>query len=65
MMESKLARVLAWSSALAISLSGTASAQRAGYTHQVSLPPGTVLKAELNDTLSSTNSRPGERLRPR
>jgi len=61
MMESKTARVLAWSSALAISLSGTASAQRPGYTQQVSLPQGTVLRAELNDTLSSTNSRPGER----
>jgi len=61
MMESKTARVMAWSSALLFALSGAASAQRTGYTQQVSLPQGTVLRAELNDTLSSTNSRPGER----
>jgi len=61
MMESKTARVMAWSSALVFALSGAASAQRSSYTQQVSLPQGTVLRAELNDSLSSTDSRPGDR----
>jgi hypothetical protein len=39
-----------------------AQAQRSGYsTRQISLPEGTVLKAELNDRLSSTDSRQGDR----
>jgi len=61
MMESKTTRALIWSSALALSLSGVAQAQRSGYTRQVSLPQGTVLRAELNDRLSSTDSQPGDR----
>jgi len=64
MFESKMARTLLCSSALALSLSGMAQAQRSGYTtRQTSLPEGTVLKAELNDRLSSVDSRPGERFR--
>jgi hypothetical protein len=61
LMESKTARALVWSSALALSLTGAAHAQRSGYTQQVSLPEGTVLRAELNDRLSSVDSRPGDR----
>jgi len=61
MMESKGVRVLAWSIALAFSLPVVALAQRGGYTQRVSLPQGTVLKAQLNDRLSSTSSRPGDR----
>jgi len=61
MLESKTTRVMAWSAALAFALSGTASAQRYGTTRQVSLPQGTVLRAELKDNLSSTDSRPGDR----
>ena len=48
-------------SALVFSLSGVTLAQPYGYTDQVSLSEGTVLKAELNDALSSTSSRPGDR----
>lgn len=61
LIESKTARALVWSSALALSLSGGAQAQRSGYAQQVSLPQGTVLRAELKDTLSSIDSRPGDR----
>jgi len=64
MFESKMARMLLCSSALALSLSGVAQAQRSGYTtRQTSLPEGTVLKAELNDRLSSVDSHPGDRFR--
>jgi len=64
MFESKMVRVLLCSSALALSLSGVAQAQRPGYTtRQMSLPEGTVLKAELNDRLSSVDSHPGDRFR--
>jgi len=66
MFESKMVRVLLCSSALALSLSGVAQAQaqRPGYTtRQMSLPEGTVLKAELNDRLSSVDSQPGDRFR--
>jgi len=61
MMRSKATRALLWSSAIALSLSGVAQAQRNGYTRQISLPEGTVLRAELNDSLSSINSQPGDR----
>jgi len=61
MMDSKGVRALAWSIALAFSLPAVALAQPSGYTQQVSLPQGTVLKAKLNDRLSSTSSRPGDR----
>src|SRR5262249_17775153 len=61
MFVSKAARALALSSALAVSLSSMASAQRYGYGRQVSLPQGTVLRAELNDRLSSLDNRPGDR----
>jgi hypothetical protein len=61
LIESKTARALVWSSALALSLTGVAQAQRSGYAQQVSLPEGTVLRAELKDTLSSVDSRPGDR----
>lgn len=61
MRVSKTARALVWGSALALSLSGVAQAQRSGYARQVSLPEGTVLKAELNDRLSSQDSHPGDR----
>jgi hypothetical protein len=47
--------------ALAVLLPGAALAQGYGYSQRVSLPQGTVLKAELNDRLSSTSSRPGDR----
>jgi hypothetical protein len=64
MLESKMARALLWSSALALSLSSMAQAQRSGYTtRQVSLPEGTVLRAELNDRLSSQDNHPGDRFR--
>jgi len=64
MIESKMVRVLLCSSALAFSLSGAAQAQRPGYsTRQMSLPEGTVLKAELNDRISSVDSHPGDRFR--
>jgi hypothetical protein len=58
--KSRTAAALAWSSALAISLAGAAQAQRSSYTQRVSLPEGTVLRAELKDTLSSLNSQPGD-----
>jgi len=61
MMRSRATRALLWSSAIALSLSGVAQAQRYGYTRQISLPEGTVLRAELNDSLSSINSQPGDR----
>jgi len=61
MFESKGVRALALSSALTVMLTGAALAQRSGYSRRVSLPSGTVLRAELNDRLSSTESRPGER----
>jgi len=61
MMESKGFRALAFSMALAFSLPAMALAQRGGYTQRVSLPQGAVLKAQLNDRLSSTSSRPGDR----
>jgi len=66
MVESKMFRALLCSSALALSLSGVAQAQaqRPGYTtRQISLPEGTVLKAELSDRLSSVDSQPGDRFR--
>jgi len=64
MLQSKMARALLCSTALALSLSGMAQAQRPGYTtRQVSLPEGTVLRAELNDRLSSVDSHPGDRFR--
>jgi len=64
--------VLALSSAFALTLSGAAQAQRSEYRgaeqtqryssgQQVSLPQGTVLKVRLDDRLSSTNSRVGDR----
>lgn len=59
--ESTTTRALVWSFALALSLAGAAQAQRSGYARQVSLPQGTVLRAELKDRLSSLDSRPGER----
>jgi hypothetical protein len=61
MLENRRARALAWSSMLVFSLSGAAQAQRSGDRRQVSLPEGTVLRAELNDRLSSTDSRSGDR----
>jgi len=61
MRESKGVRVLAIGSVLAFLLSGAAQAQRSYDTRQVSLPRGTVLRADLNDRLSSTDSRPGDR----
>src|SRR5947209_3864927 len=61
MRESKGVRVLALSAVLAFLLSGVAQAQRSSYSRQVSLPRGTVLRAELSDRLSSTDSRPGDR----
>jgi hypothetical protein len=45
---------------LLLSLSGAAHGQRSGNPRQVSLPEGTVLRAELNDRLSSIDSRPGD-----
>jgi len=66
MVESKMFRALLCSSALALSLSGVAQAQaqRPGYTtRQISLPEGTVLKAELSDRLSSVDNHPGDRFR--
>lgn len=60
-MKTQATRALALSAALALSLTGMAQAQRSGTTRQVSLPSGTVLRAELNDRLSSTDSRPGDR----
>jgi hypothetical protein len=66
MIDSKMVRALLCSSALALALSGAAQAQvqRPGYsTRQMSLPEGTVLKAELNDRISSVDSRPGDRFR--
>jgi hypothetical protein len=42
-------------------MAGAAQAQRAADLRQVSLPEGAVLQAELNDRLSSTASRPGDR----
>jgi len=66
MVESKMFRALLCSSALALSLSGVAQAQaqRPGYaTRQISVPEGTVLKAELSDRLSSVDSQPGDRFR--
>jgi hypothetical protein len=61
MRESKGVRVLAIGSVLAFLLAGAAQAQRSYSPRQVSLPRGTVLRAELNDRLSSTDSRPGDR----
>jgi hypothetical protein len=64
MLQSKMARTLLCSSVLALSLSSMAQAQRSGYsTRQVSLPEGTVVRAELNDRLSSVDSHPGDRFR--
>jgi len=64
MLQSKMARTLLCSSALALSLSGMAQAQRSAYsTRQISLPEGTVIRAELNDRLSSVDSHPGDRFR--
>lgn len=64
MLEGKMARAIWWTSALALSLSSVAQAQRPGYsTRQVSLPEGTVLRAELNDRLSSQDNHPGDRFR--
>jgi len=64
MLQSKMARTLLCSSALALSLSGMAQAQRSAYsTRQVSLPEGTVIRAELSDRLSSVDSHPGDRFR--
>jgi len=64
MLQSKMARTLLCSSALALSLSGMAQAQRSAYsTRQISLPEGTVLRAELSDRLSSVDSNPGDRFR--
>src|SRR5687768_6011531 len=57
----RLACGLAWSLTLAFFLAGTAQAQRAADRQQVSLPEGSVLQAELNDRLSSTDSRSGDR----
>ena len=64
MMENRIAHALAWSSMLAFSLSGAAHAQRSGDVRQVSLPEGAVLQAELNERLSSTESRTGDRFSP-
>jgi hypothetical protein len=61
MRESNGIRALALSSVIAFLLSGAAQAQRSSYSRQVSLPRGTVLRAELNDRLSSVDSRPGDR----
>src|SRR5579862_9340607 len=61
MRESNGVRVLAIGSVLAFLLTGAAQAQRPDYARQVSLPRGTVLRADLNDRLSSTDSRPGDR----
>jgi hypothetical protein len=47
--------------ALAVFLPGAVLAQGYGHSQRVSLPQGTVLKAELNDRLSSTSNRPGDR----
>jgi len=64
MLQSKMARTLLCTSALALSLSGMAQAQRSAYsTRQISLPEGTVIRAELNDRLSSLDSHPGDRFR--
>jgi hypothetical protein len=60
MLQHRTGRALAWGAALALSLTGVAQAQRSGTTRQTTLPTGTVLRAELNDTLSSTDSRPGD-----
>src|SRR5690242_12739566 len=48
-------------SALAVSLGGAALAQPCSSVERVSLPEGTVLRAQLNDPLSSTSSRRGDR----
>lgn len=61
MFQHTTVRALSWSVALALSLSGVAQAQRSGYSRQMNLPEGTVLQAELNDRLSSVDSRPGDR----
>jgi hypothetical protein len=61
MRESKGVRALAVTSALAFLLSGAALAQPSYSARQVSLPRGTVLRADLNDRLSSMDSRPGDR----
>jgi hypothetical protein len=61
MRQSNCVRALAFSSVLAILFTGVAQAQRYDYTREVSLPRGTVLKAELNDRLSSIDSRTGDR----
>jgi len=64
MLQSKMARTLMCTSALALSLSSMAQAQRSTYsTRQVSLPEGTVLRAELTDRLSSVDNHPGDRFR--
>jgi hypothetical protein len=64
MVESKIVRAFVCSSALALSLAGIGQAQRPTYTtRQMSLPEGTVLKAELNDRISSVDSHPGDRFR--
>lgn len=59
--ENKTAHALVCSFALALSVAGAAQAQRSGYTQEVSLSEGTVLRAELKDRLSSVDSRPGDR----
>jgi hypothetical protein len=59
--RNRLGRLLLVSGALAILISGAALAQRRSSVRRVSLPKGTVLRAELNDKLSSTDSRTGDR----
>lgn len=61
MIETRTTRPLAWGLALAFLLPGAAQAQRYPETRQVSLPEGTVLRAELTDRLSSTTSQAGDR----
>jgi hypothetical protein len=61
MTKSAAARAATLGTLLAFSLTGVAQAQRNGYARQVSLPEGTVLRAELNESLSSVSSRPGQR----
>jgi Copper amine oxidase N-terminal domain len=61
MFGSNGARVLSLTAALALSMTTAASAQGYRNTQTIALAQGAVLKAELNDRLSSTQARRGDR----